>query len=130
MKKNPLNYDFIFNKELLFDTNINKNIKESDDYIDDEFEDKDKEVIGNNNAFNKHCKNNKDSHSDAEIEQNNFCSSNERSLIDLTFIDYKKKYSNNNKTWWPVNVSYGGKKYYVSSHSSYLNNPKKSKILL
>lgn len=59
MKSNPLNYDFIFNKEL-FDTNINKNIKESDDYIDDEFEDKDKEVIGNKNVFNKHCKNDKD----------------------------------------------------------------------
>jgi hypothetical protein len=55
LKSNQLNYDFIFNKGL-FDTNINKNIKESDDYIDDEFEDKDKEVFGNKNVFNKYCK--------------------------------------------------------------------------
>jgi hypothetical protein len=35
-------------------------------------------------------KNIKDSHNDAEIEKNNLCSSNERLLIDSTFIDYKK----------------------------------------
>jgi len=56
LKSNPLNYDFIFNKEL-FDTNINKNNKELNEYIYDELEDKDKKIIDNSNKINNHCKN-------------------------------------------------------------------------
>ena len=45
-------------------------------------------------------------------------------LINQLFIEYKKKFSELKNTWWPVNVTYGGKKYYVASQTCYLNNPK------
>ena len=61
-------------------------------------------------------------------EKEKYNETKEKFLLDSKFISYNKKFSTNKNTWWPVNVTYAGKKYYPASHSSYLNNEKKIKI--
>lgn len=84
--------------------------------------------MDNNNEFKNQCKNTKESQSEDTIEKINTLSCNERLLINSSFLDYNKRYATNKAIWWPANVSYGWKKYYVSSHCSYINNPKKTKL--
>lgn len=55
---------------------------------------------------------------------------NIREKIDELFVFYEKRYSDiKQKTWWPVNISYGGKKYYPSTRLERLKNPNVTKIL-
>ena len=42
--------------------------------------------------------------------------------INPLFISYERKYSKDNKLWWPFKLFYGGKKYYPNSNEKYLAN--------
>ncbi len=65
--------------------------------------------------------------SNEEIEdENSYKNSNVNSEIKSYFNLFKiywlwKKYLNNNKFWWPVKLSYEGKKYYIWTHNSYIS---------
>ena len=104
MKTYSLNHDFIKEKHLI-DKNINEENSEitEEDIANEEIEDEDKSKISKENSEN------------LNDQIKNF----EKLLIDTTYIDYEKKFSNDNKCWWPTKLAYGGKKYYLASHSSY-----------
>jgi uncharacterized protein with FMN-binding domain len=99
-------------------------LKETNEYLNESFDNED--ILENNNNKKKietdiDIKNKIENNNDNDSENKEL---NDIYLIDPLFIEYTKKYSDYKNTWWPVKVTYGGKKYYVASHTSYLNNPK------
>ena len=108
-----MNYTYINNTE-------NKYINKEDSIeISDNFNTDDK-----NEIVTKNIKNNNNNKKPEEKEENdldyNIEKEHDELLIDSKLIEYKKKYSLNKNVWWPISLSYGGKKYYPSTHSSYL----------
>lgn len=48
-------------------------------------------------------------------EENTIDISKEKLLVDSKFVDYIKKYSSDKQVWWPIKLSYRGKKYYMNT---------------
>ena len=84
MKTYSLNNDFIKQKDLI-DKNINEENSEitEEDIANEEIEDEDNSKISKENSEN------------LNDQIKNF----EKLLIDTTYIDYEKKFSNDNKCW-------------------------------
>ena len=125
---NPLNYDFIKQKEINdikkipectirlneeSDDDSNSSYKEYEDILskkDDE--DKKKESVKSPIIV------------EDKLEEFN-------KLINKDFIGYKKVYNNINKNlWWPSKVTYAGKKFYVMTKKKDLCNKNKNDIIL
>ena len=104
---NSINYDFIKNKVL-----IDENINNYDEYI-------------NSNKDNEEIEDSNDEKSETSKNEEELVSENELKIkekINPLFISYERKYSKDNKLWWPFKLFYGGKKYYPNSNEKYLSN--------
>ena len=102
LKNNPINYDYITNKELN-EININKLTDEEikageENEKNSEDNDKENTEINQNNS-----KEAVDYNKIDNIDEDNI-----HKLIDVKFINYEKKYNMNKACWWPINVRYSG----------------------
>jgi len=123
IKTNFINYDFIKEKELI-DTYINntKFMNIEDKYMNEEESiemDNDSNTEEKNEILNKNI-NKKQEEKEGGDTDLNIEEEHDNKLIASNFFEYKKKFSINRDVWWPINLSYGGKKYYPATHSSYL----------
>ena len=126
-----INYDFINSKELIDKyLNIDYGNNEIDNFINNEveedFDNEEEEQEGGDSLENEMFSINKENTSKSiDLDENNEKENlEEKLLINIDFIEYEKKYTNDKKVWWPIKLIYAGKKYYAANHSSYLKNNK------
>ena len=123
-----MNYDFISNKNLRdYRNQPDYEIKSENSSInsDNNKDSSENELVNKKNSEDEISSDNDESlkskYSTKSLIEKEDYTENEKELINLMFVDFKKKYNPlDKKIWWPVKVKYSGNSYYPMTKKEYL----------